>query len=52
LSVGLATLTTCISLIQEAVAASARRAIGINKDKIVKDNILFLVRRENIKVSE
>ncbi len=47
---GLATLTTCISLIQEQVAASARRAMGTNKQKITKDNIVIIPRREDIRV--
>ena len=51
-SVGLATLTTCISLIQEQVAASARRTMGAQKEKITKDNIIIINKREDIKVSD
>ena len=47
---GLATLTTCLSLIQEAAAASARRALGMNKEKVAKDNIAYIDRRADIRV--
>ena len=49
---GLATLTTCLSLIQEAAAASARRALGMNKEKVAKDNIIYIDRRPDIRVGE
>ena len=47
----MATLTTCLSLIQEAAAASARRALGMNKEKVAKDNIVYIDQRADIRVS-
>ena len=46
----MATLTTCLSLIQEAAAASARRALGMNKEKVTKDNIVYIEQRADIRV--
>ena len=48
----MATLTTCLSLIQEAAAASARRALGMNKEKVAKDNIVYIEQRADIRVGK
>ena len=48
----MATLTTCLSLIQEAAAASARRALGMNKEKVTKDNIVYIQQRADIRVGK